>query len=184
MNPLRLIHVKPEIVVENLDYGAIVRTMRGHHIGDAVRLGPNEVHFAIIHPDGSVDDAGIRRNLLTTAGRDLLAAAMGHGTIKEGAATATGATSLTPSGGGLTTDQYKGWKVYCPITGLTTPPVYGNIGSNSTTVLTVDQWWNAADGTAGTPASTNGYMIVPHFDARFVALTENAAAPAAGDTTL
>jgi len=184
MNPLRLITVKPRIEVVNLDDGAIVRTMRGHHVSDAVRLGPNQVHFRVIHDDGSVDDAAILRNLLTTAGRDLLAAAMGHATLKEGAATATGAASLTPAGGGMTASQFKGWKVYCPVTGLTTPPVYGNIGDNSTTVLTVDQWWNAADGTATTPASTNGYQIVPHFDARFVALTENAGAPGAGDTTL
>ena len=184
MNPLRLINVKPKVEVVNLDDGAIVRTMRGHHVSDAVRLGPNEVLFRVVHADGSVDDAGVRRNLLTTAGRDLLAAAMGHATIKEGAFSATGATSATPSGGGLTTDQYKGWKVYSVYTAITNPLVYGNIGSNNTTVLTLDQWWTAADGTGTTPASTNGYMIVPAFDARFVALTENTGAPNAADTTL
>jgi hypothetical protein len=184
MNPLRLITVKPKIEVVTLDDGAIVRTLRGHHVSDAVRLGPNQVHFRVIHADGSSDDAGIVRNLLTTVGRDLLAAAMGHGTIKEGAFTASSATSGTPAGGGMSASQYKGWKVYCPVTGLTTPPVYGNIGDNSTTVLTVDKWWNAADGTATTPASTNGYMVVPAFDARFIGLSESASAPAAGDTTL
>ena len=39
MNHLRLINVKPEIEVVNLADGAIVRTMRGHHVSDAVRLG-------------------------------------------------------------------------------------------------------------------------------------------------
>jgi hypothetical protein len=180
MNPLRLITVKPKIEVVNLDDGAIVRTMRGHHVSDAVRLGPNQVHFRVIHADGSVDDAAILRNLLTTVGRDLLAAAMGHATQKEGAFTSL----LTPAGGGMSADQFKGWKVYCPVTGITTPPVYGNVGSNSATVLTIDQWWNAADGTGTTPAATNAYLLVPAFDARFVALTENVASPAAGDTTL
>jgi len=180
MNPLRLISVKPRIEVVNLDDGAIVRTMRGHHVSDAVRLGPNQVHFRVIHADGSVDDSAILRNLLTTVGRDLLAAAMGHATQKEGVFTSL----LTPSGGGMSADQFKGWKVYCPVTGITTPPTYGNVGSNSTTVLTIDQWWNAADGTGTTPAGTNAYLLVPAFDARFVALTESATGPAAGDTTL
>ena len=178
--------IAPRIEVDHLPDGAVVRVMRGHRLSDAVRMGPNQVHFSITHPDGSVEDLGISSNLLTTVGRDLLAAAMGNAAHKDGALTASSATSATPSGGGLTTDQYKGWRVYCPVTGLTTAPVYGNIGSNSTTVLTVDGWWvGTSDTMTGTtPASTNGYMIVPSGLARFMGVTADTGAASAASTTL
>jgi len=105
--------------------------------------------------------------------------------MKDGAFTATSAVSATPSGGGLTTDQYKGWRVFSPNgSAVTNPVVYGNINSNSTTVLNIDQWWTAADGVGTQPAATNGYSIVPCSLARFMALTTDTAAAAAGDTVL
>ena len=72
------------------------------------------------------------------------------------------------------------------MTGLTTAPVYGNIGSNSTTVLTVDGWWvGTSDTMTGTtPASTNGYHIQPSVLARFMGLTVDTGAADAADTTL
>lgn len=84
----------------------------------------------------------------------------------------------------MSADQYKGWRVYCPVTNITTKPVYGNIGSNSTTVLTVDQWWDEADAASTTPASTNGYYVVPAFAPRFMGITADAAAANAANTTL
>jgi hypothetical protein len=86
----------------------------------------------------------------------------------------------------MTADQYKGWRVMCPITNVTTAPVYGNIGTNSTTVLTVDGWWvGTADTMTGTtPASTNGYHILPTGLARFMGLTADASAASAASTTL
>lgn len=186
MNVLRLARLRPRIEVDSLPDGAVVRTMRGHRLHDSVRLGPNEVHFSISHPDGTVEDLGVSVNLLTTVGRDLWAAAFGQAAPKDGALTASSATSATPSGGGLTTDQFKGWRIYCPVTGLTTAPVYGNIGTNSTTVVTVDGWWvgTADTMTGATPASTNGYIILPACEARFMGLTTDTAAAAAGDTVL
>jgi len=177
---------QPRTEVETLDDGAIVRVLRGHKLSDAVRLGPNQVHFLVIHPDGSIDDCGISTNLLTTVGRDLLAAGLGNPTGKDGAFTASSATSGTPAGGGMTTDAYKGWRVYCPVTGLTTAPVYGNIGSNNATVLTVDGWWVGTSDTmtGATPASTNGYHLQPSTIARFMGVTADAGAAAAGSTTL
>lgn len=160
------------------------RIMRGRHLEAAVHHGPNIWAALVIHPDGSFEPLVMGENLLTTVGRDLIAAGYGHPAAKEGALTASSATSATPAGGGMTTDQYKGWRVYCPVTGLTTPPPYGNIGSNSATVLTIDQWWNAADGTATTPASTNGYLIAASVVPRFMGLTTDVGAAAAGDTTL
>src|SRR6185295_7795538 len=169
-----------------LDDGALVSIRRGRAIEQIVRLGKNEVSAVILHPDGSFDDLGVSYNLLTNGGRDLLAAGMGNPTGKDGALTASSSTSATPSGGGLTTDQYKGWRVFCPVTGLTTAPVYGNIGSNSTTVLTVDGWWvGTSDTMTGTtPASTNGYHIQPSCEARFMGLTTDSGAASASDTAL
>lgn len=161
-----------------------IELVRGHVREDVVRLGPNTVHIGIIHPDGTYEDVGVSANLMTVVGRDLLAAAIGHSTQKTGAFTATSATSGTPSGGGMTTDQYKGWRVYSPITGITTVPVYGNIGSNSATVLTVDQWWTGTDTVGTTPASTNAYAVYPSFSPRFIGVTTDAAAAASGDTVL
>lgn len=163
---------------------ATISMVRGRKVEDRLRLGPNEVHAAIIHADGSVTDLGISKNLLTNSGRDLVAAAMGAGGFGTSTEVATGATatSLTDTGSAFTTDQYKGWTVYAEET--TNTPVLGNIGSNTATVLTIDQWWNA-DGTTGTtPGATANYSIIPTLRPRFIGLTENAGAPAAGDTAL
>ncbi len=174
----------PRIEVDGAADGAVVRVMRGSRLSDRVRLGPNEVHFAILHPDGSYEDCGISPNLLTTVGRDLLAAALGNLAGKDGALTASSATSATPSGGGMTVDAFKGHRIFCPEAAITTAPAYGNIGSNSATVFTIDQWWTAADGVASTPASTNGYHVQPSALARFMGLTTDGAAASAADTVL
>ena len=174
-----------DTLIEPLKDGCIINVLdRRGRPHQKLRLGPNYVHAFIRRRDGSIDDLGISKNLLTNSGRDLWAATFGHATMKEGACTATSATSATPSGGGMTADQYKGWRVYMPVTGLTTPPVYGNIGTNSTTVLTVDQWWTAADGVGTTPASTSGYSVMPTCTPRFMGLTTDSAAASASDTVL
>jgi hypothetical protein len=149
-------------------------------------IGPNLWRVVVLHPDGTTTDHGVSRNLMTNAGRDLIAAAMGMAGTKAGALTASTATTATPSGGGLTTNAYKGWRVYAPVTDLTTPPVYGNVGSNTTTVLTVDGWWSSLSDTmsGATPASTAGYTIVPSAFARFMGVSADATTPAAADTTL
>lgn len=155
-------------------------------------LGPNLVHARIIHgpgrpndwPEGSIEDLGISQNLLTNVGRDLAHDATLRAGINNGAnvATATSATSLTDTGEAWTTDLYKGWTVVAEES--TNTPVYGNIGSNTGTVLTIDAWKNA-DGTAGaTPGATANYGIYPTARALYMALTENAGAAAATDTAL
>jgi hypothetical protein len=91
--------------IEPLPDGAIL-----HMMGEKLRLGPDQVHAAIIHPDGSVDDLGIAHNLLTNSGRDLWAAAFGAAGVNSGTNVATGssATSLTDSGEAWTVDQFNG----------------------------------------------------------------------------
>lgn len=177
---------KPQIEVVGFADHSEVSVVRGRTTEHTFKLGPNQVSAMIFHADDTITDLGISYNLLTTVGRDLVAAAIGNAPPKDGALTASSATSATPAGGGMTVDAYKGWRVFCPVTALTTAPVYGNIGSNSATVLTVDGWWEGtADTMTGTtPAATNGYQIIPTCLPRFMALTENAGAAAAGDTVL
>ena len=141
-------------------------------------------------------DLGISHNLLTNIGRDWLSNAIG-GAIPAGGsgspATATSATSITATATPWTASNFAtpqlglaGLRVYAPITGLTTAPVYGNIGGNTTSVATIDQWWTAADGTGTTPASSNGFIIGAGgpASARFIALTTDSGAASATDTAL
>lgn len=176
--------IVPHYVVEPLSDGAILRLMRGRRVEDTIRIGPNEVHAAIIHADGSVEDLGVSHNLLNTDGRDLIAAGLGAAGVNNGANVATGssATSLTDTGEAWTVDQFKGWTVIAEET--TNTPVFGNIGSNSATVLTIDAWKNADDSAGTTPGATANYSIYPTCRPRYMGLTENAGAAAAGDTVL
>lgn len=183
---------KPRVVVPD-EFGRVgaqdewgIHIVRGRSILETIKHGPNMWSAVIVRADGSHEVIAPAPNLVTTAGLNYLRQFYGQPAIKDGALTASSATSATPAGGGLTTDQYKGWRIYCPVTGLTTAPVYGNIGSNSTTVLTVDGWWvGTADTMTGTtPAATNGYILTPSGSARFMGLTADTGAAAAGDTVL
>lgn len=96
-----------------------------------------------------------------------------------GTATATSATSLT--GSGFTASAYIGQIVSAEVS-------YGVILSNTTTVLTVDQWYNPAspNATPGTtPTTTAKFSILPGAaPAMFMAITTDATAASATDTTL
>lgn len=172
--------------------GAVLQIMEGERkAGDRIRLGPNDVHAFITHHPGcghgvgrrtEIEDLGVSHNLLNTDGRDLVAAALGAAGPAANTATGSSATSLTDSGESWTADQFKGWTVIAEES--TNNPVFGNIGSNTGTVLTVDQWWGPNDATETTPGATADYIILPTCRPRFMALTENASAAAAGNTTL
>lgn len=184
MHLLRLARLRPRTLITPLADGARLHIARGHSIEERVRLGPNEWHALILHEDGTLDDLGVSTNLLTNTGRDLWDAAWGSpgfgvsGTI----ATASSATSLTATGTPFSVDQYKGWTVVAEES--TNAAVYGNIGSNTTSVLTVDAWRTGDDTAGTTPGATANYSIIPTSRFRFMALTENAGAAAAGDTAL
>jgi hypothetical protein len=143
-----------------------------------------------------------RHNLTTdtasgyTNRRDWQAKAMGNGpsaafaTI-QGFATATTATSLTNSGAAFpTAGQALAGQIVvaCPNNAGTGSKVYGVIVSNTATALTVDQWYDptSTSGAAGTtPNATCSYVIVPGQNpAPWLAVTQNATAPSASDTTL
>ena len=125
--------------------------------------------------------------------RDWQSKAMGMGpsftfATAEGAATASSATTLTNTGASFTTaGQGLAGQIVVAVTAGGTL-VYGVIVSNTATVLTVDQWYNptSATGAAGTtPSATGRYMVLPGQNpAAWIALTTDATAPAATDTTL
>jgi len=172
------------VVARSLPDGALIDVLRNGKKHNLIKLGPNEVHAVIHHKDGRITDLGISKNLLTTVGRDLAAAGLGavgfgvSGTI----ATASSATSITATGTPFVASAYVGWKVIAEES--TNAPVWANIGSNTTSVLTVDAWKTGDDTAGTTPGSTANYFIMPSFAARYMALTENAGAAAAGDTVL
>lgn len=119
----------------------------------------------------------------SNAGNDQQAKAMGGGVAlgTTGTATATSSTSLTNSGASWTAS---GWIGQIVIAGS----VYGVITANTSTVITVDRWYNPATpgGAAGsTPSGTTAYIIPPGgAPAIFHAITADATSPAASNTTL
>lgn len=175
---------------------AEISIMRGRKIEQKVRVGKNVVHAFITHADGTITSLGLSENLLTNIGRDVGLQWIG-GAIPAGGigspATATSATSITATGtpwtaSNLATPQLglSGFRVYAPVTNVTTAPVYGNIVSNTTSVATIDQWWTGADGVGTTPASTNAFIIGAGgiSSIRFMALTTDASAASASNTAL
>lgn len=194
--------LRPSTKIEHLDDGALLEVYReraksgSRAVAQRLRMGPNAVHAFVTHKDGSITDLGVSYNLLTNIGRDWMNGLHG-GFIPAGGAgspaTATSATSITATGtpwtaSNLATPQLglAGFRIYAPVTGLTTPPVYGNVVSNTSSVATIDQWWTAADGVGTTPASTNAFTLGAggYSAARFMALTTDAAAANAADTAL
>lgn len=144
-------------------------------------------------------EAGVIHNLTTdtatgyTNRRDWQSKAMGGGFVAfataVGAATATGATSLTNSGASFpTAGQGLAGCIVCagPNSSGVGSTVFGVIVSNTGTALTVDQWTSIGTGAAGTtPNATASYQVVlGQFPACFLAVTSDGTGPAASDTTL
>lgn len=161
---------------------------------DSIRVGPNMVHAFITHRDGTITNLGQSKNLLTNIGRDWWSQQWGAIKVQNSPATGTTtATGITGTGSTWTASNLAtpelgnaGMRVVVPVTAVTTAPVYGNIVSNTTSALVVDQWWTAADGVGTTPANNAAFQIMPGGAAacRFMALTTNASAASASNTTL
>jgi len=190
-----------EVVRNGVHDGVELLTMRRNRRGraymqDRIRCGPNSVHFYITRRDGSIEDLGISKNLLTNIGRDWWAQSWGFtgaGVTTFSPASAVSTSAVTGTGTPLTASNLAtpqlgvaGMRVWMPVTGITTAPVYANIISNTSSVLTIDQWWKVDDTTGTTPASTNALHIAPGGIAacRFMALTTDASAAAAANTVL
>lgn len=181
-------------VLARIDEDVSVMIGRNRFMGDELTFGPNWVHAVIgrgpsgiYGKPGTFEDLGWAKNIKTTVGMDWLHNTM-MGLIPLGTPvvnSAANATSLTIGSANWTATQLVGMRIVSPITGITTAPVYGNIGANSTTVATIDQWWTQADGVGTTPATGNAWIILPGLaPARFMALTTDTAAPLVGDTVL
>lgn len=194
---LRIVEVVKDRIHDGVQLCTMRRNRRGRPYSQQVtRTGPNSVHAFITHRDGSITDLGVSQNLLTNIGRDWWAQQFGFigaGVTTASPASAVSTSAITVTGTPLTASNLAspqlgvaGLRVWMPVTGITTAPVYANIISNTTSVLTIDQWWTAADGTGTTPASTNALHIAPGGAAacRFMALTTDSGAASASDTVL
>ena len=123
--------------------------------------------------------------LLVNSGRDIWARMQGMqaNVLAQGTATASGLTSLTATGTPFVSAAYVGMVVVDNTTG-----VWGLIQSNTTSVLTVDRWYNPATpaGAAGsTPGATDKYTIIQGSPpAQFIAISSTNSAPVATDTTM
>lgn len=177
-----------DCTVVDIDDTAVAVVTRAGRTVETLRLvPPNAVHAAVYDSRRNEwADLGISTNLRTSVGLDWQAAILGGiaGTTGGSPATATSATSLTATGTPWAANAYKGWRVHAVNAGGA--PVYGNIGSNTAGVLTIDQWWLGNDTASGTtPAATAQFMIAPgQGNARFIGLTTNTTAPAAADSAL
>jgi len=151
---------------------------------------------------GKVRKGPVRRNLTTTTASgytnayDWLAKAMGNGpsfafASAQGTLTAVSATSATNSGATFPTAG-QGLAGCIVVVGANASGagsvVYAVIASNTSTVLTVDQWYSgtSTSGAAGsTPNATGQYIILPGQNpAAWMAVTANSFSPATSDTTL
>lgn len=199
---------KPTTRIEHYDDGALLTIERqrqksgSYYTEDRVRMGPNYVSAFITHPDGSITNLGISKNLLTNIGRDWMCATFGGffaagNTVSSDISTGVGASSITGTGSvwtasNLATPQLgiAGMRVYAAPHTTTNPVVYGNIVSNTTNVATIDQWWRqdtaGLEATGTTPTSGDSFVIAPGGMAscRFMALTTDASAASASDTVL
>lgn len=176
-------------------------------VKDAIRQASRKAKLSLVKPEGThshwlaevIPLKGKKRkgtwvhNLTTdtatgyTNRRDWQAKAMGMGpsfafATATGTSTAVTATSLTNSGASFTT---AGQGLAGQI--VVTANRYGVIVSNTATALTIDQWYDpaSATGAAGSTPATGTYVILPgQAPAPWLALTSDATAPTAADTTL
>jgi hypothetical protein len=151
-------------------------------------------------PDGKLKYcSGYRHNLTTdtatgyTNRRDwqskALAQVLTNGAFGNVNATSTTATSLTRTGSSFPTagQGMAGMMVATfPNSSGTGSLVFGVIVSNTSTVLTVDQWYDPTTGSVGTtPDGTCSFVVIPgQMPAMYLALTADAVAPSSADTTL
>lgn len=123
--------------------------------------------------------------LLVNTGRDNWAKTQGMfaNVLAQQTATAAGATSITGTGTPFVASGYIGLTVVDNTTG-----VWANIISNTTSVLTVDRWYNPATpaGTAGSaPGATDKFTIQQTVaPAQFIAASTTNTASVATDTTM
>jgi hypothetical protein len=143
-----------------------------------------DTHWTPAGPPGVVPGASIDlKALLTNDGREMYASMLGSSATVGyiGTATASSATSLTATGTPWGVNAYEGMFVVAG-------NYYANIISNTSSVLTVDQWYSAAapGGTfpVGPPGATALFVIMPSaLPAVYIGLNNANTAPAATDVS-
>jgi len=130
----------------------------------------------------------------TGNGYNWLAQLMGQGpsfatTQCQGQDTSATATTLVNSGAPFTASALVGCIVVCDSVGTGAAHRYGVILSNTTTTLTIDQWYSftsSSGASASTPdGASNWYSIIPNgAAAAWMAVTQTVITPAATDTSL
>lgn len=118
-------------------------------------------------------------------GADGQAAAMGGDVAGyTGTATATTATSLTGTSSPFVASAFIGHIVVASLATM----MYGVITANTTSVLTVDQWYapgSPGGAAVGPPSSVTTFTVLPgQAPYWYMAITQNATAAGLGDTTL
>src|SRR5579872_4085624 len=160
---------------------------RSHFRLTVIRDGA-EVHRGKWDPNLTTDSASGFTNRRDWQAKLFAGGILGN-TYFAGAATSTSSTSLTNTGATFPTSGQglAGMMVVaCPNSSGTGSKVLGMIQSNTSTVLTVDQWYDPTTlGVGTTPNATASYVIVPgNMPAAWLALSTDATAPSASDTTL
>lgn len=143
-----------------------------------------QTHYTNAGPAGVQMSSGPTA-LVVNNGLDIISRTLGGLIVgfNKATATASSSTSLTATGTPFVASAYIG----CVVVDLTTG-VYGIISANSTSVLTVDRWYNPATpaGTAGTtPGATDTYAILSGGPpAWFMGISTTNTASVATDTTM
>ena len=123
--------------------------------------------------------------LVVNNGLDILSRMIGGLIVgfNKATATASSTTSLTATGTPFVASAYIG----CTVVDLTTG-VYGVISANTTSVLTVDRWYNPATpggAAATTPGATDTYVILSgSMPAWFMGISTTNTASVSTDTTM
>lgn len=151
-------------------------------------------HFVeVLHHRGDeLVSARLSGNLRNNKAGDWQALVMGGDVNNSytGTATASGATSLTATGTPWSSNQWAHHSVYTgPNSSGAGSNVIGQVLSNTSSVLTVDQWYTPGNGPSGsagtTPNSTATFIIGSNaFGLRVLALSTDSGAPATTDTSL
>jgi len=199
MNVLRLIpRNKPRTglsqmeVLDRVDEDVKSMIGRNRFMGEELEFGPNWVHAVWGHAGetgkaGTFTDLGWAKNLKTTTGMTWLRGLMG-GVLPLGTQTVSNsitATAYVTAATNWTANQLTGMRIVVPVTGITTQPVYGNIGQNTTSNITVDKWWTGAGATGTTPATGNFGIVLPGLISNgFIGLSDTGCTPAIGNTTI
>jgi hypothetical protein len=167
------------VVADKPEFAAALAAWYGCPVGKPDDV--EDTHWTNSGPPGVNRSPGPTA-LVVNSGNDILSKQIGGAGIYTTPRTSTGtsATSLTDTGASFSTSLVG----QIVLAGT----VYGVIESATSTVLTIDRWYNPATpgGAAGsTPGATTAYVVLPGCaPALFMALSSSNSSPASGDTTM